>query len=72
MAVEDEVAEVEQQVLTVRLDLLEPAPVDSLEAGRTRPTATRSDLQLLPNNRRFEPPRRAQDRVALCHASMHS
>lgn len=65
---ENEVAEVEQQVLPMALDSPEPVPVDSPEPRRTSPSTVRPHSQLLPAYCRFDAPCGAQDRVALCHA----
>ena len=65
---EDEVAvEVEQQVLAAGLGALEAAAVEPLDSGGAAARVRRATASVSPPSAAVEPPRQAQDRVALCH-----
>jgi len=68
MAVEDELAEVEQQVLAARLDSFQPASVEPLYSRGTTAAVTGPNPEFLSTNGRFDSSRGPQDRVALRHA----
>ncbi len=65
---EDELAEVEQQVLSARLDPLQPAPVELLYSRGPPAAITGPYPELLPAHGHLDPSRGPQDRVALRHA----
>ena len=70
VAVEDEVAEVEDQVLAVGVDPLQRAAVEAFDPGRAPARIGRRDRDRLADQGVGEPVLRAQDRVALGHASI--
>ena len=67
MAVKDEVAAVQQQVLAAGLGAVEAAAVEPLDPGGAAARVGSADRQRLPAEGGIEPPRQPQDRVALCH-----
>ena len=67
VAVQDEVAEVEEQVLAVGVDPRQGAAVEPFDPRRAAARVRRRDADRLPDQRVGEPVLRAQDRVALGH-----
>ena len=67
MAVQDQVAEVEQQVLAMGLDAVEAAAVETLDAGGAAARVGRAGRDRLAGEGGVDAAGGAQDRVPLCH-----
>ncbi|HEX6752746.1 MAG TPA: hypothetical protein VF093_04075 [Solirubrobacterales bacterium] len=67
MAVEDEIAELKQEVLSASVSSIEGPAAQALQPDGSAARARRARLQLLTLERLPDPPCRSQDRVALGH-----